>query len=144
MSCLFFFCLKICESASAPDNASVQGVRAGSKLCGFARTGARRAHTTRCSRYRRHAPTDFEQKRDCSHSTSQRTAEAFPVVASLPLKNSNFSEGEKRRPEMRLLFAGYHSTVLLTIQTKPLWPNTFKWCQYFPRGILGCSWEWRS
>ena len=30
---------------------------------------------------------------------SLRTADAFPVVA--------FSEGEKRRPEMRLLFAGY-------------------------------------
>ena len=149
MSCLFFVvvCLKICGSASAPDNASVQGVRAGSKLCGFSRTGARRARrarTTRCSRYRGHAPTDLKQKRDCSHSTSQRTADAFPVVASLPLKNSNFSEGEKRRPEIRLLFAGYHSTVLLTIQTKPLWPNTFKWCQYFPRRILGCSWEWRS
>ena len=58
----FFFCLKICESASAPDNASVQAVRAGSKLCGFARTGFRRARTTRCLRYRGHAPTDFEQK----------------------------------------------------------------------------------
>ena len=31
---------------------------------------------------------------------SLRTADAFPVVASLPRKN--FSEGEKRRPEMRL------------------------------------------
>ena len=28
-----------------------------------------------------------------------------PVVASLPPKNINFSEGEKRRPEMSLLFA---------------------------------------
>ena len=37
---------------------------------------------------------------------SLRTADAFPVVASLPPKNSYFSEGEKRRPEMRLLFAG--------------------------------------
>ena len=36
--------------------------------------------------------------------TSLRTADAFPVVASLPPKN--FSEGEKRRPEMRLRFAG--------------------------------------
>ena len=89
----FFFCLKICGSASAPDNASVQGVRAGSKLCGFSRTGARRARrarTTRCSRYRGHAPTDLKQKRDCSHSTSQRTADAFPVVASLPLKIAIF------------------------------------------------------
>ena len=33
--------------------------------------------------------------------SSLRTADAFPVVASL-----YFSEGEKRRPEMRLLFAG--------------------------------------
>ena len=34
------------------------------------------------------------------HAThSLRTADAFPVVASLPPK--------KRRPEMRLLFAGY-------------------------------------
>ena len=31
---------------------------------------------------------------------SLQTADAFPVVASLP------PEGEKRRPEMRLLFAG--------------------------------------
>ena len=38
---------------------------------------------------------------------SLRTADAFPVVASFPLKNSYFPEGEKRRPEMRLLFAGY-------------------------------------
>ena len=37
-------------------------------------------------------------------SISLRTADAFPVVASLL-----FSEGEKRRPEMRLLFAGYIS-----------------------------------
>ena len=35
---------------------------------------------------------------------SLRTADAFLVVAFLPLY---FSEGEKRRPEMRLLFAGY-------------------------------------
>ena len=33
---------------------------------------------------------------------SLRTADAFPVVASLPPKNI-----EKRRPEMRLLFVGY-------------------------------------
>ena len=33
---------------------------------------------------------------------SQRTADVFPVVASLPPT----SEGEKRRPEMLLLFAG--------------------------------------
>ena len=33
-------------------------------------------------------------------SVSLRTADAFPVVASLP------SEVEKRRPEMRLRFAG--------------------------------------
>ena len=32
---------------------------------------------------------------------------AFPAVASLPPKKSYFSEGEKRRPEMRLRFAGY-------------------------------------
>ena len=48
---------------------------------------------------------------------SLRTADVFPVVASgsLPPKNSfaarvhirYFSEGEKRRPEMRLLLAGY-------------------------------------
>ena len=98
--------------ARASDNASVQGVRAGSELCGFARTGARRARTTCCSRYRGRAPTDFEQKRDCFHSTSLRIEDAFPVVPSLPPKNSCFSEGERRRPEMRLLFAGYHSTCL--------------------------------
>ena len=39
-------------------------------------------------------------------SVSLRTADAFPVVASLPPKNSYFSEGEKRRPEMRLRLAG--------------------------------------
>ena len=39
---------------------------------------------------------------------SLRTADAFPVVASLPPKIATlFLEGEKRRPEMRLLFAGY-------------------------------------
>ena len=48
---------------------------------------------------------------------SLRTADVFPVVASrsLPPKNSfvarvrrlYFPEGEKRRPEMHLLFAGY-------------------------------------
>ena len=37
----------------------------------------------------------------CSALVSLRTADAFPVVASLP------PEGEKQRPEMRLLFAGY-------------------------------------
>ena len=40
---------------------------------------------------------------------SLRTADAFPVVASLPPKNSYFSVGERRRPEMRLRFAGYLS-----------------------------------
>ena len=35
---------------------------------------------------------------------SLRTANVFPVVASRPPKN--FSEGEKRRPEIRLRFAG--------------------------------------
>ena len=38
-------------------------------------------------------------------TSSLRKADAFPVVASLSPKN--FSEGEKRRPEMRLLFACY-------------------------------------
>ena len=38
---------------------------------------------------------------------SLRTADAFPVVASLPPKNSYFSEGEKRRLKMRLRLAGY-------------------------------------
>ena len=52
--------------------------------------------------------------------SSLRTADVFPVVASLPSKNNAcepdrqidfreryFSEGEKRRPEIRLRFAGY-------------------------------------
>ena len=39
-----------------------------------------------------------------SQTSSLRTADALPVVASLP--SLQFSEGEKRRPEMRLLFAG--------------------------------------
>ena len=48
--------------------------------------------------------------------SSLRTADVFPVVASLPPKN--FSEGEKRRLEIRLLFAGYqHSTVALLYGT---------------------------
>ena len=38
-------------------------------------------------------------------TSSLRKADAFPVVASLSPKN--FSKGEERRPEMRLLFAGY-------------------------------------
>ena len=38
-------------------------------------------------------------------TSSLRKADAFPVVSSLSPKN--FSEGEKRRPGMRLLFAGY-------------------------------------
>ena len=40
---------------------------------------------------------------------SLRSADVFPVVASLPLKISEnlFSEEEKRRPEIRLRFAGY-------------------------------------
>ena len=46
--------------------------------------------------------TNFNLRGD--PAISLRTADAFPVVASLP---SNFSEGEKRRPEMRLVFAGY-------------------------------------
>ena len=45
-----------------------------------------------------------------SKDSSLRTADTFPVVASLPLKN--FSEGEKRTPEMRLLFAGYKDSGL--------------------------------
>ena len=52
--------------------------------------------------------------------SSLRTADVFPVVASLPPKNNAcepdrqidfreryFSQGEKRRPEIRLRFAGY-------------------------------------
>ena len=43
---------------------------------------------------------------DCLRNTalhSLRTADAFPVVASLPPENNYFSEREKRRPEIRLL-----------------------------------------
>ena len=51
------------------------------------------------------------RERDCSQErqrsnhkrySSLRTADVFPVVASLPPKR------EKQRPEIRLLFAGYH------------------------------------
>ena len=45
----------------------------------------------------------------CRASNSLRNAVAFPVAASLPPKIASggyFSEGEKRRPESRLLFAG--------------------------------------
>ena len=46
--------------------------------------------------------------------TSLRSADVFPVVASLHAKkNGYFSEGEKRRPEMRPLFAGYTLTSLV-------------------------------
>ena len=45
-----------------------------------------------------------------SKDSSLRTADTFPVVASLPLKK--FSEGEKRQPAMRLLFAGYKDSGL--------------------------------
>ena len=40
---------------------------------------------------------------------SLRSADVFPVVASLPPKISEnlFSKGEKRRPEIRLRFVGY-------------------------------------
>ena len=58
-----------------------------------------------------HNPTNAG-KRAASFSTSpafnslRSTADAFPVVASLPPKIAIFSEGEKRLPEMRLLYAG--------------------------------------
>ena len=42
--------------------------------------------------------------------SSLRSADAFPVVASLPLKNT---KGEKRRLEMRLRFAGYLGSYLI-------------------------------
>ena len=58
--------------------------------------------------------------------SSLRTADVFPVVASLPSKNNAcepegqndfreryFSEGEKRRPEIRLRFAGYDLSLLV-------------------------------
>jgi len=51
--------------------------------------------------------------RDCSqerqrsnHKSSLRTADVFPVVASL------LSEGERRRPEIRLRFAGNHKSLV--------------------------------
>ena len=53
---------------------------------------------------------DFSGTHVGTSTTSLRTADAFPVVASLPPKNSYFSEGKKRRTEMRLLFAGYSTT----------------------------------
>ena len=38
---------------------------------------------------------------------SLRKADVFPVVASFPPKNNGgITEGEKRRPEIRLRFAG--------------------------------------
>ena len=51
---------------------------------------------------------------------SLRTADAFPVVAFLPLKNSVCEE--KRRPEMRLLFVGYQKYYsYLGNDTWPVW-----------------------
>ena len=42
--------------------------------------------------------------------------DAFPVVASLPPKNSYFSEGEKRRPEMRLALRRlYHRGLFVSL-----------------------------
>ena len=65
-------------------------------------------------------------------SCSLRTADAFPVVASLP--RSYFSKGEKRRLEMRLLFAGYVSCRLkivyffVIVRKRTQWRNGYR-CQ---------------
>ena len=48
----------------------------------------------------------FQPFRKYHRYYSLRTADAFPVVASLPPLFFGL-EGEKRGPEMRLLFAGY-------------------------------------
>ena len=42
----------------------------------------------------------------CLPFLSLRSADVFPVVASLPPKMVFGPEGEKRRPEIRLRFAG--------------------------------------
>ena len=62
-----------------------------------------------------------------STSDSLRTADAFPVVASL--RRRYFSEGEKRRPEMRLLFAGYTSDWLkqISLAVRPIRSTTQIW-----------------
>ena len=60
----------------------------------------------------------FSYKR--AYTIACEAPDAFPVVASLPPKNRRyFSEGEKRRPEMRLLFAGYYTMAcVLSVSTK--------------------------
>ena len=50
----------------------------------------------------------WNRKHRCYVGHSLQSADVFPVIASLPPKNTSFfSEGEKRRPEIRLRFAGY-------------------------------------
>ena len=46
----------------------------------------------------------------CRIASSLRTADVFPVVASLPPKK----EGRKQRPEIRLRFAGYIASLALS------------------------------
>ena len=60
-------------------------------------------------------------------SDSLRTADAFPVAASL--RRRYFSEGQKRRPEMRLLFAGYTSDWLkqISLVVRPIRDTTQTW-----------------
>ena len=62
-----------------------------------------------------------------STSDSLRTADAFPDAASL--RRRYFSEGEKRRPEMRLLFAGYTSDWLkqISLVVRPIRDTTQTW-----------------
>ena len=67
---------------------------------------------------RKDRQTVIKTKKSSFRPRSLRTTDAFPVVASFPRKSSYFSEGEKRRPEMRLLFAGYRPRGLAT-----LWPT---------------------
>ena len=62
-----------------------------------------------------------------STSDSLRTADAFPDAASL--RRRYFSEGETRRPEMRLLFAGYTSDWLkqISLVVRPIRDTTQTW-----------------
>ena len=72
---------------------------------------------------------------------SLRTADAFPVVASLP----RFSQGEKRRPEMPLLFPGYRGSALKKVESHILGPvvrrpiSANPWLDFNPGFFFFCS-----
>ena len=61
---------------------------------------------------------------------SLRSADAFPVVASLPF------EGEKRRPEMRLRFAGYGLAPSVTSLLSSCYRTCLQMCFIFKLCVI--------